>query len=149
MNQQPNAVWILHLEANAALRWQDFQKTRTDLLFLQMISECGDLQASFFAELYRILPAVLKFKNFLLPVLHTFFLQKSNAFLYSQRCSWLGGYPEKCEEPSYAEVIKTRLGIDVEQCPCCITGKMIVVLQFGANAPPRFINDKRKAMKIK
>ena len=60
-----------------------------------------------------------------------------------------GILPEKCEKPSYAEVIKTRLGIDVEQCPCCKTGKMIVVLQFGANAPPRFINDKRKAMKIK
>ncbi|MEN2436712.1 hypothetical protein AAH994_14945 [Weeksellaceae bacterium A-14] len=60
-----------------------------------------------------------------------------------------GILPEKCEKPSYAEVIKTRLGIDVEQCPCCKTGKMIVVLQFGANAPPIVINDKRKIVKIK
>jgi hypothetical protein len=42
---------------------------------------------------------------------------------------------------SYAEITKTNLGFDIEQCPCCKTGKMIIFMQFGANSPPRRSND--------
>ena len=55
-----------------------------------------------------------------------------------------GILPNKKEKISYLEIAKNRLGIDLEQCPCCKTGKMVIVLQFAANAPPKSINDKRK-----
>lgn len=55
----------------------------------------------------------------------------------------------KQEKISYTEICKAQLGFDVEQCPCCKNGKMIIVLQFGANAPPTSINNKYKTMKIK
>ncbi|WP_153799499.1 hypothetical protein [Foetidibacter luteolus] len=29
-----------------------------------------------------------------------------------------------------------KFHFDVEQCPCCKTGKMITLLSFGANGPP-------------
>lgn len=60
-----------------------------------------------------------------------------------------GILPDKTSKQSYVEISKNHLGFDVEQCPCCKTGKMIIVLQFGANAPPKQINDKRKTQKIK
>lgn len=60
-----------------------------------------------------------------------------------------GILPDKTSKQSYVEISKNHLGFDVEQCPCCKTGKMIIVLQFGANAPPKQINDKRKLHKMK
>lgn len=46
----------------------------------------------------------------------------------------------------FKEIAKTYLGFDVEQCPCCKTGKMEVIYYFNANAPPININDKRKPL---
>lgn len=60
-----------------------------------------------------------------------------------------GILPDKASKLSYVEISKNHLGFDVEQCPCCKTGKMIIVLQFGANAPPKQINDRRKLHKMK
>jgi hypothetical protein len=59
-----------------------------------------------------------------------------------------GILPNKSAKLSYAEITKSQLGFDVEQCTCCKTGKMIIVLQFGANAPPKQINDRRKIQKV-
>jgi hypothetical protein len=47
----------------------------------------------------------------------------------------------------YAEIAKVRLGLDISTCPCCKTGRMVIVMQFGANAPPVKINDQRKQIK--
>ena len=55
-----------------------------------------------------------------------------------------GILPKKKEKASYAEITKNQLGFDLEACPCCKKGRMIIVMQFGANAPPKQINDKRK-----
>jgi hypothetical protein len=55
-----------------------------------------------------------------------------------------GILPDKSVKLSYAEITKRQLGFDVEQCPCCKKGRMIIVLQFGANGPPPSINDKHK-----
>lgn len=52
--------------------------------------------------------------------------------------------PEKTGKLTNAEVLKLATGHDIEQCPCCKTGRMIIVMQFGANGPPPSINDKRK-----
>jgi len=60
-----------------------------------------------------------------------------------------GMLPDKTVKLTYAEITKSQLGFDVEQCPCCKTGKMIVVMQFAANAPPKQINDKRKVQEMK
>ena len=60
----------------------------------------------------------------------------------------VGKLPDKTVKLTYSEITKSQLGFDVEQCPCCKTGKMIVVQQFGANAPPKHINDRRKVHKI-
>jgi hypothetical protein len=55
-----------------------------------------------------------------------------------------GKTTEKTAKLSYVEITKNQLGFDLEACPCCKTGRMKIVLQFGANAPPKQINDKRK-----
>ena len=60
----------------------------------------------------------------------------------------VGKLPDKTVKLTYFEITKSQLGFDVEQCPCCKTGKMIIVQQFGANAPPKHINDRRKVQKI-
>lgn len=60
----------------------------------------------------------------------------------------VGKLPDKTVKLTYFEITKSQLGFDVEQCPCCKTGKMIIVQQFGANAPPKHINDRRKVHKI-
>jgi hypothetical protein len=52
-------------------------------------------------------------------------------------------------KPTYVEIAKNQLGIDIEQCPCCKTGRMKIMLQFPAHAPPLKINDKRKTMRNK
>jgi hypothetical protein len=56
----------------------------------------------------------------------------------------VGKLPDKTVKITYTEITKSQLGFDIEQCPCCKTGKMIIIMQFGANAPPKHINDKRK-----
>jgi hypothetical protein len=45
---------------------------------------------------------------------------------------------------SFKQIAKEQLNFDIEQCPCCKTGKMIIVQQFGANTPPIAIIDRRK-----
>lgn len=47
----------------------------------------------------------------------------------------------------YKEITKTKLGFDLDACPCCKTGRMITILQFAANAPPIKINVLRKELK--
>ena len=42
----------------------------------------------------------------------------------------------KKEKHNWKETAKQHLGFDVDQCPCCKTGKMIRILSFEANAPP-------------
>lgn len=48
-----------------------------------------------------------------------------------------GILPNKKEKVTYQEITKNQLGFDLEQCPCCKTGRMKIVMQFGANAPPK------------
>jgi hypothetical protein len=55
-----------------------------------------------------------------------------------------GILPDKTAKLSYAEITKRELGFDIEQCPCCRNGRMIIVMQFGANGPPPSINGKHK-----
>ena len=50
----------------------------------------------------------------------------------------------KIEKKGYKEITKNQLGFDVDQCVCCKKGRMITVMQFMPNAPPKQINDKRK-----
>lgn len=56
----------------------------------------------------------------------------------------IGILSEKKPKLSYTEVTRITMGIDIELCPCCKTGRMIIVLQFAANAPPIQINNKIK-----
>jgi hypothetical protein len=60
----------------------------------------------------------------------------------------VGKLPDKTVKLTYSKITKSQLGFDVEQCPCCKTGKMIIVQQFAANAPPKQINNKRKTQKM-
>ena len=55
-----------------------------------------------------------------------------------------GKLPDKTVKLTYAEITKRQLGFDIEQCPCCRNGRMIIVMQFGANGPPPSINGKHK-----
>lgn len=65
-------------------------------------------------------------------------------------------HKEKQSNLNYKEITKNQLGFDIDQCPCCKTGRMITVLQFGANAvlvnmpnpPPITIQNKCKIMKV-
>jgi hypothetical protein len=52
-----------------------------------------------------------------------------------------GILPVKTAKLSYAEITKRQLGFDIEQCPCCRNGRMIIVMQFGANSPPKRSNN--------
>ena len=56
----------------------------------------------------------------------------------------IGILPAASTKISYLEIAKNVMGFDVEQCPCCKTGRMIIVLQFAANAPPKNIKNKSK-----
>ena len=66
-------------------------------------------------------------------------------------------HKDKQSNLNYKEITKNQLGFDIDQCPCCKTGRMITVLQFGANAvlvnmqnpPPITIQNKRQIMKVK
>lgn len=53
-----------------------------------------------------------------------------------------GKIPEPKVKIDYKEIARTQLGFDVDQCPCCKTGRMITILQFAANAPPIALNKK-------
>lgn len=57
-----------------------------------------------------------------------------------------GILPNNKEKITYIEITKNQLGFDLETCPCCKNGRMIIVKQFAANAPPKQINDKRKIL---
>jgi hypothetical protein len=65
-------------------------------------------------------------------------------------------HKEKQSNLNYKEITKNQLGFDIDQCPCCKIGRMITVLQFGANAvlvnmpnpPPITIQYNRKTMKV-
>lgn len=47
------------------------------------------------------------------------------------------GVANQTEEPTdYKHITLTKLGFDIDQCPCCKTGKMVRLLNFSANAPP-------------
>ena len=60
-----------------------------------------------------------------------------------------GILPNKSVKLSYAEITRSQLGFDVEQCPCCKNGRMKTVLHFMPNAPPKEINDKCKVLKVR
>jgi hypothetical protein len=44
----------------------------------------------------------------------------------------------RTEQPvtDYRHITLTKLGFDIELCPCCKKGKMVRLLSFSANAPP-------------
>lgn len=44
----------------------------------------------------------------------------------------------------FKEITKKKLGYDLDQCPCCKSGRMLTILNFGANAPPVQMNKKTK-----
>lgn len=50
-----------------------------------------------------------------------------------------GSVTEKKEKLDWKEITKNKLGFDVDQCPCCKTGKMITIFCFEANAPPEIL----------
>ncbi len=50
----------------------------------------------------------------------------------------------KPDKKSWKEIAKTNLGFDADACPCCKTGKMIRVMSFEANAPPRIVEHIKK-----
>lgn len=63
-----------------------------------------------------------------------------------QQMKW-GKIPEAKQKIDYKSISKNQLGFDIEQCPCCKTGRMITVMTFGANAPPMLNINNRKALK--
>jgi hypothetical protein len=34
------------------------------------------------------------------------------------------------------EITRDKLGLEIDQCPCCKTGTMLRLINFDANAPP-------------
>jgi hypothetical protein len=48
----------------------------------------------------------------------------------------LGVAKTSTEPTDYKHITLTKLGFDIDQCPCCKTGKMVRLLNFSANAPP-------------
>lgn len=48
----------------------------------------------------------------------------------------MGVLPKATKKLDWKQLTKEKLGFDVDQCPCCKTGKMIRLLSFEANAPP-------------
>ena len=39
-------------------------------------------------------------------------------------------------QTGWKEITKTKMGFDVDACPCCKTGRMKTILNFAAHAPP-------------
>jgi|LauGreDrversion4_2_1035121.scaffolds.fasta_scaffold55600_3 hypothetical protein len=56
----------------------------------------------------------------------------------------MGDLPKKTEKLSYVEIWIKQIGFNPQECPCCKTGKMHIVTQFGANAPPVNFNENSK-----
>jgi hypothetical protein len=56
----------------------------------------------------------------------------------------MGVVKPKKEKADWKEITKTKMGFDVDACPCCKTGKMQRVMSFNAHAPPPTINNKLK-----
>jgi len=50
----------------------------------------------------------------------------------------------KPHKKSWKEIAKTNLGFDADACPHCKTGKMIRILSFEANAPPKLLETIKK-----
>lgn len=48
----------------------------------------------------------------------------------------MGAVPLQKIKKDWKNITKEKLHFDVEECPCCKTGKMIMLLSFDANAPP-------------
>jgi len=48
----------------------------------------------------------------------------------------------------FAEIARTSMGFDPEACPCCKTGKMIIVMPFAANAPPNLVRNSNNKLKM-
>ena len=47
------------------------------------------------------------------------------------------GMVKTSKEPAdYKHITLTRMGFDIDQCPCCKNGRMVRILSFSANAPP-------------
>ena len=49
------------------------------------------------------------------------------------------------EKKDWKEIAKEKLHFDVDDCPCCKTGKMISLLSFDAHGPPLWILKKWNA----
>ena len=56
----------------------------------------------------------------------------------------MGILKPKKEKRDWKEITKTKMGFDVDACPCCKTGKMQRIMSFNAHAPPPNINNKLK-----
>ena len=56
----------------------------------------------------------------------------------------MGVVKPKKEKADWKEISKTKMGFDVDACPCCKTGKMQRIMSFNAHAPPPTINNKLK-----
>ncbi len=54
----------------------------------------------------------------------------------------MGIIPRSTTKQDWKTITKEKLHFDVEQCPCCKTGKMITLLTFDANAPPLWLMKK-------
>lgn len=82
---------------------------------------------------------------------HYGFLSSRGKIKLKIRQVQLGILPPKHQKQTgipFAEIARTRLGFDPEACPCCKTGKMIIVMQFGANAPPSLLQNTNNKLKM-
>lgn len=53
---------------------------------------------------------------------------------------------EKSFAVDYRTIAANSLDFNIVRCPCCKTGKMVIICQFGANAPPPVVNSGKKNM---
>ena len=56
-----------------------------------------------------------------------------------------GIIPRPKTKKDYKTIAKEKLHFDVDGCPCCKKGKMITLLSFDANEPPKRLIRKCKA----
>jgi len=50
----------------------------------------------------------------------------------------------KPDKKTWKEIAKTNLGFDVDTCPHCKTGKMIRMMSFDTNPPPKLAEQIKK-----
>ena len=50
----------------------------------------------------------------------------------------MGVTPARPKNKDWQTIAREKLDFDVEQCPCCKTGKMITLLSFAAHGPPQW-----------